>query len=79
MQKTVNSRNHDLVLFNSSVGPLSGATILSQNGPVSDCRKGVLRIPPKLQNTRWGESYSSAEKQPVYSTAPADWAIDKSW
>ena len=26
------------------------------------------------QDTRWGESNSPAEKQLVYSTAPADWA-----
>ena len=27
------------------------------------------------QDTRWGGSYPSTEKQSVYSTAPADWAI----
>ena len=27
-----------------------------------------------MQDTRWGGSYPSAEKQSVYSTAPADWA-----
>ena len=37
MQKTVNSRNHGLVL--------SGATTLSQSGPGSDDNEGVIRIP----------------------------------
>ena len=30
-----------------------------------------------IQDTRWGGSYPSVEKQPVYSTAPADWTIHK--
>ena len=32
-----------------------------------------------IQDTRCGESYSSAEKQSVYSTAPADLAIIYFW
>ena len=33
-----------------------------------------------IQDTRWGGgSYPSAEKQSVYSTAPADWAIEVLW
>ena len=28
-----------------------------------------------IQDTRWGKSYSSAETQLVYSTAPDNWAI----
>ena len=68
---------------------LSGATTPDQSGPGSDGNEGVLRIPPKLQHC-WnltirlfsvisrtlvgGMSYPSAEKQSVYSTAPADWA-----
>ena len=27
-----------------------------------------------IQNTRWGESYSSAEMQLMYSLVPANWA-----
>ena len=30
--------------------------------------------PTGPQDTRWGKSYPSAEKQSVYYTAPADWA-----
>ena len=30
-----------------------------------------------IQDTRCGGSYPSAEKQPVYSTAPADWAMKR--
>ena len=68
---------------------LSGATISGQSGPGSDSNEGVLRI-PQSSNTagtspsdclvsyvgHWlgGGSYPSAEKQSVYSTAPADWA-----
>ena len=73
-----------LVLFNPS-----GATTPGQSGPGSNGNEGVLRIPQSsstagtspsdclvsYQDTRWGEgSYPSAEKQSVYSTAPADWA-----
>ena len=90
MQKTVNSRNHGLVLFNPWIGPLSGATILGQSGPGSDGNEGVLRIPLSSSITGTspsdclvsypghslgGGSYPSAEKQSVYSIALADWAI----
>ena len=30
MQKTINSRNHSLVLFNPYIGPLSGAITLAR-------------------------------------------------
>ena len=68
---------------------VSGATTPSQSGPGSDGNEGVLHIPQSsnitgispsdclvsYQDTRWGGgSYPSAEKQSVYSTAPADWA-----
>ena len=91
MQNSVNS-NHGLVLFNPQIGTLSGATTLGQSGPGSDGTKGVLHIPQSssitgtslsdclvsYHDTRWGGgSYSSAEKQSVYSTAPADWAKSK--
>ena len=72
------------------MGPLSGATTPGQSGPGSNSNKGVLRIPQSysIAGTSpsdclvsypghmlgWG-SYPSAEKQSVYSTAPADWAI----
>ena len=61
---------------------------LRVSGPGSDGNKGVLSIPQSssiagispsdclvsYQDTRWeGGSYPSAEKQSVYSTAPADW------
>ena len=45
MQKTVNSRNHGLVLFNPYIGPLSGATTPSQNGPGSAGIEEVLPFP----------------------------------
>ena len=32
-----------------------------------------------IQDTHWGRSYPSAEKQSVYSTAPADWAREDLW
>ncbi len=44
MQKTVNSRNYHLVLFNPQIGPLSAATTLDQSGPGSDGNEGVLCI-----------------------------------
>ena len=62
-----------------------------QGGPGSDGNEGVLRIPQSFSTAgtspsdclvsypghslRGGGSYPSAEKQSVYSTAPADWAI----
>ena len=67
---------------------LSSATTTGQSRPGSDGNKGVLRIPQSSYITgtsssdclvsypghMLGESYPSAEKQSVYSTAPADWA-----
>ena len=44
MYKTVNSRNHDLILFDPKIRPLSSATTPGQSGPGSDDNKGVLRI-----------------------------------
>ena len=69
---------------------LSGATTLGQSGPGSDGNERVLRISQSYSITgtspsdclvsypgrSLGESYPSAEKQVVYSTAPADWAIE---
>ena len=68
---------------------LSGATILGQSEPRSNGNEGVLHILQSSSITgtspsaclmsypehSFGESYSSAEKQSVYSTAPADWVI----
>ena len=36
MQKTVNSQNHGLVLFDPWIGPLSNATTPGQSEPGSD-------------------------------------------
>ena len=70
-------------------GTLLGATTPGQNEPKSDCNKGVLRIPqsssitgtspsdclvPDLGYSLEMGSYTSVEKQSVYSAAPADWA-----
>ena len=66
---------------------LSGATTLDQSGPRCDGNEGVLCIPQSSSITEaspsdclvsypgllLGESYSSAEKQSVYSTASANW------
>ena len=66
---------------------LSGATTLGQSGPGSNGDKGVLCIfqsssitgtSPSLFSVIsrilvGGGSYPSAEKQSVYSTAPAEW------
>ena len=41
----MNSQNHDLVLFDSEIGPLSSATTPGQSGPGSDDNEGVLHIP----------------------------------
>ena len=38
--------------------------------------KSLALLEPHIQDTLWGESYPSAEKQSVYSTAPADWVIN---
>ena len=67
---------------------LSGATTPGQCDPRSGGNEGVLRIPQSSGITEaslsdclmsypghsLGESYSSAEKQSVYSAGPADWA-----
>ena len=64
---------------------LSGATTPSQSGPGSDVNEGVLHISQSssitirlfsvISGTLVKEvSYPFAEKQSVYSTAPADWA-----
>ena len=68
---------------------LSKATTPSKSGPGSDDNEGVLRIPHSSSITGTSpsdclvsyarhslrESYPYAEKQSVYSTAPADWVI----
>ena len=71
---------------------LSGATTPAQSAPGSDDNEGVLRIPQNSNITAtspsdclvsypghsfWG-SYSSAEKQSVYSAVPTDWATEQS-
>ena len=67
---------------------LSGASTPGQSGPGSDSYKGVLHISQSSSITEASssdclvsylgnslrESYSSAEKQSVYSAAPANWA-----
>ena len=50
-KKTVNS-NHCLVLFNPSLGPLSGITTLGLNGPGSNGNEGVLHIPQSFSIAR---------------------------
>ena len=69
---------------------LSGATTPGQSGPGIDVNEGVLRIPQSSRiagmspseclvsypGHSFGGSYPSAEKQSVYSTAPADWAMN---
>ena len=66
----------------------SGATTPGQSEPGNDCNEEVFHIPQSCSITgtspldcfvsypghSWGESYPSAEKQSVYSTAPTDWA-----
>ena len=47
MQKTGKSSNHGLVLFNTWIGLLSGATTPGQSGPGIDCTEGVLCIPQR--------------------------------
>ena len=78
-----------LILFNPSIGPLSGATTPGQRGPGSNGNEGVLHIPQSSSiagtspsdcfvsypgHSLRGGCYPSAEVQSVYSTAPADWA-----
>ena len=67
---------------------LSGATTLGQSRLGSEGNEGVLCIPQNsiitgalpsdflvsYRGHSVGVSYSSAEKQSAYSTAPADWA-----
>ena len=68
---------------------LSGAPLRAGVGPEAMAMKGLYSAFPKapalletylhivnshIQYTRWGMSYSSAEKQSVYSTAPTEWA-----
>ena len=62
---------------------LSGATTLGQRGPGSDGipqSSSITGNSPSdclvsyLGHSLIGESYSSTEKQSVYSTAPAEWA-----
>ena len=70
---------------------LSGATTSGQSGPGSDGNEGVLCIPQSSGITETsasdglvsypghslgGGSYPSAEKQSVYSVAPANWAME---
>ena len=52
MQKTVNSRNHGLVLLNPYIGPLSGATTPGLSGPGSDSNERVLYTPQSSSTTR---------------------------
>ena len=54
---------------------------MDQSGPGSDGNEGVLCIPQSSSiigtspsDCLVGESYLFAERQSVYSTAPADWA-----
>ena len=77
-----------LVLFDPQVGPLSGATTPDQSGTGSNVNEGVPHIPKSFSITgtspsdylvsylghSLGVSSPSAEKQSVYSSAPADWA-----
>ena len=74
---------HTVKWLNSSIWPidetLTGTTTTSQSGHGNNGNEGILHI---LQSSRiWaspldgleaGESYSSAEMQSTYSTAPAD-------
>ena len=75
------------------MGPLSGATTPGQSGPGSDGNEGGTPYSPKFQH-HWNlttrlfsvlsrtlvrGSYTSAEMQSVYSTAPADWANNISY
>ena len=70
----------------SSIRTLSGATTPGQSGPWSDGNEELLRILDYWKLTirlfvsdsgysLGVGSYSSAEKQPVYSTDPANWAV----
>ena len=64
--------------------PLLGTTNPSPSGPWSDGNEGVARVPQSSSITKTPPSdffmfirdthWVGAEKQSVYSTAPADWA-----
>ena len=69
---------------------LSGATTPGQSGPRNDGKEGILLIPQFFSITGASPSYCfmsyqeyllgggitpSAEKQSVYTTAPADWDV----
>ena len=77
--KTVNSRNHGLVLFDLQIGHLSGATTPGQRRPGINVNEEVLRIPQNSSITGTSpsdflvwytehklqeEPYPSAEMQP---------------
>ena len=83
MPKTVNS----LVLFNTKIGPLSGATTPGQNGPGGNVTEGYSAFPKALAllepqhhclalylGRSFGRGSCPSEKQSVYSTTTADWA-----
>ena len=73
----------------SSIWP-TGATTPAQSGPGSNGNEGMLRIlqSPSITGTSLSDGlvsysghslegfYPSAEMQSVYSTAPADWAME---
>ena len=68
---------------------MSGVTTLGQSRSWSICNKEVLRILQSssitrtslsdglvsIQDIHWRETYSFADMQSVYFTAPADWAL----
>ena len=78
------------ILQSSSITGNSPSDYLVSNpghafeGVLPFCREAVgvfyspnrlgLNVKCNIQDTRWLESYLSAEKQPVYSTVPTDWA-----
>ena len=76
------------------MGSLLGATTPGQSGPGSNGNEGVLHTPQTssitgtspsdmtpsvISRTLVGGSYLSVKKRSVYSTAPADWAIEWIW
>ena len=73
---------------------LSGSTSPGQSRPGNYSNERILHIPQNSSNNGpsplddlisyqdtplSGESYPSEEMQPVYSTAPADWALETFW
>ena len=88
IQFCINTQFSSICLIDRS---LSGTTTPSQSVPGSDGNKGVIHIHQSSCITgtspsdclvsytghSLGKSYPSAEKQLVYSTAPANWAIQK--